>query len=140
MPLARLYLTPGDRQPRLLWCRKRVDWRVEWHSVVFSEENSFCLYASDRRTRVLRRLGERRLPECINPRHTGPTSGFMVWGAISYKTPSHLVFLQSKVNIAQIVNPLLLPFFRYEDDVLFQQDNTRPHTAAATQRAFHGVQ
>ena len=55
-----------------------------------------------------------------------------------------LVFLQGKVNsapyIAQVVNPLLLPFLRQVGDVLFEQDNTCPHTAVAMQRAFHGVQ
>ena len=35
---------------------------------------------------------------------------------------------------------MLLPFLRQEGDVLFQQDNTCPHTAAATQCALHGVQ
>ena len=41
---------------------------------------------------------------------------------------------------AQIVNPVLLPFLWQEGDVLFQLDNTRPHTAAAMQRVLHGVQ
>ena len=54
------------------------------------------------------------------------------------------MFLQGKVNsvryIAQVVNSALLLFLRQEGDVLFQQDNARPHTAAATQRVFCGVQ
>ena len=54
------------------------------------------------------------------------------------------MFLQGKENsaryIAQVVNPVLLPFLQKEGDELFQQDNTHPHTAAATQCAFHGVQ
>ena len=37
VPLARLPLTPWHHQARLLWCRERVDWRVEWHSVVFND-------------------------------------------------------------------------------------------------------
>ena len=32
------------------------------------------------------------------------------------------------------------PFLQQEGDVLFQQDNTGPHMAAAMQRALHGVQ
>ena len=68
----------------------------------------------------------------------------MMWGAISHNSWSHLVFLQGKVNSArysaQDVNPLLLPFLGQEGDVLFQQDNVHPYTAAATQRALHGVQ
>ena len=75
---------------------------------------------------------------------TGPTSGFMVWGTISYNSRLHLVFLQDKINtasyIAQVVNPVLLPYLRQEGDVLFQQDNAHPHSGAATQRALRGVQ
>ena len=54
------------------------------------------------------------------------------------------MFLQVKVNtdryIVQVVNPVLLPFFRQEGDVLLLQDNVRPHTAAATQLALRGLQ
>ena len=39
--LARVALIPRHRQARLLWCRERVDWRVEWRSVVFSDESRF---------------------------------------------------------------------------------------------------
>ena len=34
--------TPRHRQAQLLWCRERVEWRVEWRSVVFSDESRFC--------------------------------------------------------------------------------------------------
>ena len=54
------------------------------------------------------------------------------------------MFLQGKVNSArysaQTVNLVLLPFLQRECDVLFQQDNARPYTAAATQHALRGVQ
>ena len=52
--------------------------------------------------------------------------------------------MQGKVNsagyITQVVNSVLLPFLRRESDVIFQHDNARPYTAAATQRALRGVQ
>ena len=54
VPVARLPLTPRHRQARLLGCREGLDWRVEWRSVVFSDERSFWLYASDGRTRIRR--------------------------------------------------------------------------------------
>ena len=117
---------------------------MEWRSVVFIEESRFCLYVSDGYVHVQRKPGKHHLPECICLRRTGPISGFMVWGAISYNSWSHLVFLQGKVNsvrnIAQAVNPVLLPFIQQEGGVLFQQDDTYPHMAAATQHALHGVQ
>ena len=80
VPLARLTLTLWHHQARLLWWRERIDWRVEWSYVAFCDDSRFYLYESDLRTRVRRRPGERHRPECFRPRHTGPTSGFMVWG------------------------------------------------------------
>ena len=47
VPVARLLLTPRHRQAQILWCCERDDWRVEWRSVVFSDERRFCMYASD---------------------------------------------------------------------------------------------
>ena len=85
VPLARLPLTPRHREAR----RERVDWRVEWRSVFFNDESRFCLYASDGRTRLRRRPGERHLPECIQPPHTGPISGLTVWGP-SVTTRGHI--------------------------------------------------
>ena len=81
VPLARLPLTPKHRQARMLWFRDRVYWRLKRSSVVFSDKYRFCLNASDGSTRVRRRPGERHLLECIHPRHTGPTSVFLVWGS-----------------------------------------------------------
>ena len=89
VPLARPPLTPRHCQARLVWCREKVDWRVEWSSVVFSDESRFCIYASNGRTRVRRRPGECHLPECKRLWHMGPTSGFMVWGA-SVTTRGHI--------------------------------------------------
>ena len=45
----------------------KVDWRVEWRSVVLSVESRLSLYVSDGHKRVRRRPGERHLPECILP-------------------------------------------------------------------------
>ena len=45
MPLARLPLTP-------LWCLERIDRRMEWRFIVFTDESRFCLYASDGHTCV----------------------------------------------------------------------------------------
>ena len=99
-------------------CRERVNWRVEWHHIIFSDESRFCLHVSEGCTRVQRRPGEHHLPQGICPRHTDPTSGFMVWGVISYNSQSHMVFLQGEVNsalyIAQVVNPILCHIIDWE--------------------------
>ena len=66
----------------------------------------------------------------------------MVWGEGHQLQLA--VFVKRKVNsasyIAEVVNPVLLPFLQKEGDVLFQQDITHPHTAAAIRCALHGLQ
>ena len=141
MPLARLPLKPRLLQERLLYCRERVDWGVEWRSVVLSDESRFCLYVSDGTTCVRRKPDECHLPECIRPRHAGPTSVFTVCGAISYNSRSHLVFQQDKVNsaryIAQVGNPVLLSFLRQEGDVLF---NRTAHVTYSRAHRYRDIQ
>ena len=90
----------------------------------------------DGHKRVRHRPGERHFLECFCPRY----HGLHGVGAISYNSQSHLVFPQGNVNSAQVVNPVLLTFIRQEGDVLVQQDNTRPHMAAAMQHILCGVQ
>ena len=112
----------------------------EWNETLLSSAMEF---ASDGHTPVRRRHGEHHLPECIRPRHIGPNSGFMVWeGGISYISRSDLVFLQGKVNsvryIAQVVNPMLLPFLRQEDDVLFSR-TTHVHIRLLKSNVFFAV-
>ena len=123
--LVRLPLTPWYLQAWLLWCCERVDWRVEWFSVVFSDESRFCLSVSDGHTRVQQRPGEHRLLECIHPRYKALPQASWCGEAIRYNVWSDLEFLQVKVNStslnAQVVNPVLLPFIQKEGDVLFNR-------------------
>ena len=96
--ISRLPLTLRHHQTRLLWCRESVDWRVEWRSVVFSDESRFCLYASGGRTSVRRRPGNHHLPDCIHSTTHRTHLRFNTVGAISYNSRSHWVFLESKVK------------------------------------------
>lgn len=143
VPLGRLPLTPQHRSARLQWCRDRRLWKDEWRRVVFSDESRFCLGANDGRTRVWRRAGERRNQECIRQRHTGPTPGIMVWGAISYTGRTPLVIVEGTLNSARyiqtIIEPIVLPFMDRQGDLFFQQDNARPHVSRATQHALADV-
>jgi transposase len=142
-PVACIPLTPNHCRLRRQWCQARADWRTEWRSVVFSDESRFCLGASDGRVLVRRRPGERLQPSCLRPRHTGPTPGVMVWGAISYGSRSTLVViphtLTANVYVSLVIQPVVLPFMSSIPGGVFQQDNARPHTAAVTQRALQGV-
>ncbi|GBN35713.1 Transposable element Tc1 transposase [Araneus ventricosus] len=142
-PVACIPLTPRHCRLRRQWCQARAQWRAEWRSVVFSDESRFYLGASDGRVLIRRRPGERLQPNCLRPRHTGPTPGVMVWGAISYDSRSTLVVIPNTLNanlyVSLVIQPVVLPFMSSIQGGIFQQNNARPHTAAVSQRALQGV-
>lgn len=144
VPLQCLPLTRYHRQQRLTFCRARLNWTVEWQRVVFSDESRFCLGQSDRRQRVRRRPGERANPAVIVERHTSPTPGVMVWGAISYDGRSDLVIVQGSMTARQyvdrVINPVVIPFLATIENGIFQQDNARPHTALISREALREVE
>ncbi|PRD27345.1 UNVERIFIED_CONTAM: Transposable element Tcb2 transposase [Trichonephila clavipes] len=88
-PLRVLRLTPTHRRLRLKWCRARGNWSAaEWNQVVFSDESGFNLSSDDNHVRVWRPRDERFNPAFALQRHTAPTAGVMVWGAIAYNARS----------------------------------------------------
>ncbi|GFV21831.1 transposable element Tcb2 transposase [Trichonephila clavipes] len=54
--------------------------------VIFSDEFSFNLSSDDKRVHVWRPRSERLNPAFALQRHTAPTAGVTVWGAIAYNT------------------------------------------------------
>ncbi|GFW69389.1 transposable element Tc1 transposase [Trichonephila clavipes] len=59
---------------------------------------SFNLPDHDGRIRVRRYAGERCLPGCVIERHSGLTSGVMVWGVISFHGRSNLLRIEGNLN------------------------------------------
>ncbi|GFX39137.1 transposable element Tcb2 transposase [Trichonephila clavipes] len=59
------------------------------------DESRFNLSSDDNRVRVWRPYCERLNPAFALQRHTTPTAGVMVWGAIAYNTLSPLVLIHS---------------------------------------------
>ncbi|GFS52551.1 transposable element Tcb2 transposase [Trichonephila clavipes] len=111
--------------------------------VVFSDESRLNLSSDDNRVRVWRPRGE-----CLNPpfalqRHTAPTAGVMVWGAIAYNTRSPLLLIQgtmiSQRYIHDILQPHVLPLMQRLPGAIFQQDNARPHTARVSQDCLRTI-
>ncbi|UYV69241.1 hypothetical protein LAZ67_6002959 [Cordylochernes scorpioides] len=143
-PLRRLPLTPPNRRQRLEWCRGRSTWMTEWHRVVFSDESHFCLSSDSRRVRVWRRRGERSNPAAIVERPTVRQRGIMVWGAIAYDSRSPLLRIQGTMTaqryVDDVLRPVTLPYLQGVPNALYQQDNTRPHTARISQQALQYVQ
>ncbi|GFX81988.1 transposable element Tcb2 transposase [Trichonephila clavipes] len=108
-----------------------------------SDESRFNLSSDDNRVRVWRPRGERLNPAFLLPRHTAPTAGVMVWGAISYNTRSLLVLIRATMTAQRYVHDILqahvLPLMQRLPGAIFQQDNTRPHTVRVSQDCLRTV-
>ncbi|GFU53860.1 transposable element Tc1 transposase [Trichonephila clavipes] len=68
----------------------------------------------------------------------------MVWGTIAYDSTSPLVRIQGTLNAQRYVQNVLrsvaIPYLQGLPNAIFQQDNSRPHTARISQHALRGVQ
>ena len=135
-PFLCLPLTPLHCTRRLEWSNERANWMHEWHQIVFSDESRFCLWAHDGRRRVRRMRGERKNSTFFVERNTALTQGVMIWGAICHGSRSPLVFIDGNLNaagyIANVLEPVALPYLRGMENSIYQQDNARPHTARVT--------
>ncbi|GFS78573.1 transposable element Tcb2 transposase [Trichonephila clavipes] len=67
----------------------------------------------------------------------------MVWGAIAYNTWSLLIFIYGSMlaqrYVYDILQPLVFPLLQRLSEVIFQQDNARPHTARGLQDCLRTV-
>ena len=130
-------LTNRHRQARQQWCNAHVRWNQrQWGEVLFSDESRFSLQNSDGRTRVYRRVGERYLDACVVERNRFQRS-VMVWGGIKSDRKFGLVIIRGNMNAQRyqndVLRPVVVPYVNNRrGNVVFQQDNARPHVAAAT--------
>ncbi|GFV58117.1 transposable element Tcb2 transposase [Trichonephila clavipes] len=133
-PLRVLPLKPTHQRLRLEWCRARGNWiAAEWYHVVFSNESRFNLSIDENRVRVWRPHGEHLNPTFTLQRHTVPTAGVMVWGAIAYNIRSPVVLIRGTMTaqryVHDILQPHVLPLMQRLPGAFFQQDNAQPYTA-----------
>ncbi|GFU79007.1 transposable element Tcb1 transposase [Trichonephila clavipes] len=131
--MALVPLTLHHRQERLQLCDQRRTWAQEWREVIFSDESRFCFESQDGRIGVWWHRGECKLAECIRNRHTGPSPGVILWGAIRYTSRSPLVHSDGTFNsahyISAVLRPVALPVIRALRNRTFQKENARPHGA-----------
>ncbi|GFV74906.1 transposable element Tcb2 transposase [Trichonephila clavipes] len=143
---------PGSGRPRQtshredhhIWCRARGNWTAEeWNQVALSDESRFNLSTDDNNVHVWRPRGERLNPAFALQRHTTPTAGVMVWGAIADNIRSVLVLICGTVTAQRyvhgILQPHLLTFMQRLPGAIFQQDHARPHTARMSQDCLRTV-
>ncbi|GFV02434.1 transposable element Tc1 transposase [Trichonephila clavipes] len=119
LPLYMIPITANYRLLRLQWAHEHRAWQTDWHQVVFSVKSCFNLWDYDGHSRVRRYAGERCLPECVIKRvlghyvvierHSGLTSGVMIWGAILYHGRSNLLRIERNLNSNRYVREMLQP-------------------------------
>ncbi|GFU51116.1 transposable element Tcb2 transposase [Trichonephila clavipes] len=118
-PLRVLLLKQTHQTLCLKWCRARGNWIVvEWKQVVFSDESRFNLSSDGNRVRVRRPHGERSNSAFALQRHTTPTTGVLVWGAIAYNTRSPPV-LSPVLHTARVSQDCLLTVTTFPCPVRF---------------------
>ncbi|GFR76378.1 transposable element Tcb1 transposase [Elysia marginata] len=59
-------LTQRHRYQRTLWAQEHAAWdRIQWRSIVFSDESRFCIDHAGGNVRVWRRSGKRYQADCV---------------------------------------------------------------------------
>ncbi|GFX59746.1 transposable element Tcb2 transposase [Trichonephila clavipes] len=112
-------------------------WKEDELNVRAGDESRFNLSNDDNRVRLQRSRGKRPNPVFALQRHTVPTAGVMVRGAIAYNTRSPLVLIHGTITAQRYVHDILqqhvLPLIQQLPGASFQLDNARTHTARVSQ-------
>lgn len=134
-PYVGLVLNQQRRQRRMAWLTAHHPGTFslqQWRQVLFTDESRYLLYRSDRRQRVYRRPGERFEDSCVVERDRYGGGGVMVWAGICHGHKTPLIFIDGNLNAVRyrdnVLAPVVLPFVE-RHNVVFQQDNARPHVA-----------
>lgn len=129
-------LTPQRRATRLRWVNERVRWHARrWRQVLFTDESRYCVSHGDGRVRVWRRTGERYADACIDEVDRWGGGSVMVWGGIHSRGRTGLIVLNGNLNaqryVAEVLRDEAVPYV-LRNNLTFQQDNARPHSARFT--------
>ncbi len=132
------YVNMVQKRHCVLWAKARLKWTVsKWKSVLWSDESKFDILVGNHGRRVIWAKEEGDLPECYQRSVQKPAS-LMVWGCISAYVMGSLHVLEGTMNAERYIKVLeqhMLPSRRrlfQGRPCVFQQDNTKPHTAAIT--------
>ncbi|GFV57629.1 transposable element Tc1 transposase [Trichonephila clavipes] len=92
-----------------------ADFSVMMVAVDLSDESHFQLCSDNHRRRAWRRLGQRADPAFTIARHTSHQQQVMVWGAISFDSPTSLDVIRSTLtaqrNVVDILRTALICSF-----------------------------
>ncbi|GFU90017.1 transposable element Tcb1 transposase [Trichonephila clavipes] len=136
-------LTAVHRRRKLEFARQYSSWTsTEWRHVAFSDESRFMLHRTDGRWRIRRETSERNHPATIAGTVQATGGSIMVWGMLSWHYLGSLIIVEGTIDqykYASVLADYVHPYMRIvflQDDVIFQQDNARCHTAASVRAWF----
>ena len=139
-PAVRIPLSTQHRMKRMVWCRSHLSWNNDqWRRILWTDESTFTLDFNDGRIRVHRMTGERFAPCCIQEHDRYGGGSVMVWAGIWHGGKSRIIVVSGTLNgdryLNEIVLPVVVPLVRTHD-LVFQDDNARPHRAASVTSAL----
>ena len=129
-------LTAAHKRAHLAWCRQHQPWtRLQWSTMLFTDESRFSLDTDSRRTLIWREPMTRYHPSHIREMDHYGGGGVMVWAGIMLdsRTPLH-VFDRGSLTAMRYREEILEPYVRlFRGAVglrfLFMDDNKSPHRA-----------
>ncbi|MBW0583134.1 hypothetical protein O181_122849 [Austropuccinia psidii MF-1] len=137
------YLRPQDFQQCLAFAQAHRHWKInDWDQVIWTDESAFELGKKVDWVRVWRTPEEKWKLENLAVNHRSGRQMLMVWGAFCAAMQAPLVFLNSRMTLAEMVQqvyqPGLLPFIAWMEQapwihgcqhILLMEDNAPNHTA-----------
>lgn len=137
IPAKKQRLTDNHKEARLAWCHRHLQWTVvdDWSSVLFTDESSFQVNASERRNIVYRKDNERYNPDNIVEFTNKGYGNVMVWGGIIDGRKTALVRINGRLTkdnyCEDILTNHVIPLCR-QGRAVFMHDNAPPHKAHVT--------
>ena len=143
--LNRPLLTEEHAKKRLKWAKDVRHWttEVEWPKVIWSDESAIQKDSDTRTVWVWRHQckAEKYAPKNVVGKKRDGDLSQMVWGCFVGNKLGPIVFIDGTIRKEEYIAILEQNLLEYIDvltadglrDIVFQQDNARPHTAKLTQ-------
>jgi hypothetical protein len=127
-------LSDEHKSKRLEFARRYMDLGEKWKYVIFSDEKKFNLDGPDGYDYYWHAVGD---SAPVLSRRTYGGRSVMVWASFNYFSLSKIAFIDGTINsdtYQSVLSEYLLPFIASQPgrDLVFQQDNARPHVSKTT--------